>query len=96
MNTVESVDEYNQAKICDFGLSHIIDTKTGKATAELKCGTIGYMAPEISTVINLLKLIDINRVNKLDQKWICGVSALCFMSWLLHTNQHKFKTIVMV
>lgn len=47
MSTPESEDEYNQAKLCDFGLSHIFDKATGKAKADQKCGTIGYMAPEI-------------------------------------------------
>jgi serine/threonine protein kinase len=38
-------------KICDFGLSQIIDPYLGKATLETKCGTMGYMAPEILNVI---------------------------------------------
>jgi serine/threonine protein kinase len=37
-------------KICDFGLSQIIDPSIGKAKVETKCGTLGYMAPEIQHV----------------------------------------------
>jgi serine/threonine protein kinase len=40
-------DEFNRVKICDFGLSHIIDPATGKAVVEAKCGTLGYIAPEM-------------------------------------------------
>lgn len=40
-------DEFNRIKICDFGLSQICDPTTGKCKVEVKCGTIGYIAPEI-------------------------------------------------
>ena len=45
-STAESEDEYNIAKVCDFGLSHKMNSQ---GTAELahKSGTLGYMAPEI-------------------------------------------------
>lgn len=45
--STEREDEFDVAKICDFGLSHIIDPAIGKAKPEVKCGTMGYMAPEI-------------------------------------------------
>lgn len=51
MQSSEREDEFNKVKICDFGLSQIIDSSIGKAKVESKCGTIGYMAPEISNVI---------------------------------------------
>lgn len=36
------------AKLCDFGLSHIISNEyNGKALMVSKCGTGGYIAPEI-------------------------------------------------
>ena len=31
----EREDEYDKAKICDFGLSHVVNPSTGKATAEV-------------------------------------------------------------
>ena len=35
-------------KICDFGLAHIRDfSNEGRATMRRKCGTKGYIAPEI-------------------------------------------------
>jgi len=35
-------------KLCDFGLSHIMSEKySGKALMVEKCGTSGYIAPEI-------------------------------------------------
>jgi len=37
-------------KLCDFGLSHIIDPKLGKAHYDVKAGTPGYMAPELNHV----------------------------------------------
>lgn len=40
-------DEYDHVKICDFGLSQVLDPQTAKAKPEVKCGTMGYMAPEI-------------------------------------------------
>ena len=48
LSSPEREDEYNIAKICDFGLSQRIDPSTNKAKIEAKCGTFGYMAPEIS------------------------------------------------
>ena len=47
LQTSDREDEYNIAKICDFGLSHRIDPNLKKAHIEAKCGTFGYMAPEI-------------------------------------------------
>jgi serine/threonine protein kinase len=44
-------DEYNTAKICDFGLSHLLDPSSGKARTEVRCGTLGYIAPEVKAVI---------------------------------------------
>ena len=39
-------EEYDMAKLCDFGLSGHIDQSTGKLSMS-KVGTIGYMAPEL-------------------------------------------------
>lgn len=50
MQSAEREDEYNSVKICDFGLSQIIDPKVGMAQLEAKCGTMGYMAPEVKEV----------------------------------------------
>lgn len=43
-------DEYGRAKLCDFGLAHLIDPSIGKAHYQVKAGTPGYMAPELSQV----------------------------------------------
>ena len=41
-------DEYPVVKLCDFGLSHIMKQElNGKALMVEKCGTGGYIAPEI-------------------------------------------------
>jgi serine/threonine protein kinase len=42
----ERPDEYRNVKLCDFGLSHVIDNGTKKAFLEVMCGTHGYTAPE--------------------------------------------------
>lgn len=47
MQSSDREDEFNKVKICDFGLSHIVDPNLGKAYVETKCGTLGYIAPEI-------------------------------------------------
>jgi|HubBroStandDraft_5_1064220.scaffolds.fasta_scaffold2366866_1 serine/threonine protein kinase len=47
MATSTRDDEYNKAKICDFGLSYLVDPSSRKVRTQVKCGTIGYMAPEI-------------------------------------------------
>ena len=40
-------DEYLTPKLCDFGLSHILQPQYGnKAFMEVLCGTHGYTAPE--------------------------------------------------
>jgi serine/threonine protein kinase len=54
MTNSEYEGEFPIAKLCDFGLSHVIDQNVGKAHTEVKCGTLGYMAPEASTVITSL------------------------------------------
>lgn len=49
MQSSERDDEYSIPKLCDFGLSHVIDYKEGqgkKAFMEVLCGTHGYTAPE--------------------------------------------------
>jgi len=46
MMTSEIEDDYPVAKICDFGLSQELDLN-GQAIQNQKCGTMGYMAPEI-------------------------------------------------
>ena len=43
-------DEYGRAKICDFGLSQLVDPINGKAKTEVRSGTIGYIAPEMQAV----------------------------------------------
>jgi serine/threonine protein kinase len=41
--------EYPIVKLCDFGLSHIMSNEfNGKAMMVERCGTGGYIAPEIS------------------------------------------------
>ena len=39
LKTNEREDEYDDAKLCDFGLSQKIDPSIGKAYLEVKCGT---------------------------------------------------------
>ena len=44
----EGEDDYPTVKICDFGLSHLQSNKyDGKAMMSERCGTGGYIAPEI-------------------------------------------------
>ena len=41
-------DEYPTVKICDFGLSHLVSSAyNGKAMMLERCGTGGYIAPEV-------------------------------------------------
>jgi serine/threonine protein kinase len=42
----EVPEEFRVSKLIDFGLSTKMDSN-GQATAIAKCGTFGYMAPEI-------------------------------------------------
>lgn len=56
LQTSERDDEFNRAKLCDFGLAHLIDPSIGKAHFETKAGTPGYMAPEFSKVILFKKV----------------------------------------
>jgi len=51
ISSPESDDEYPIAKLCDFGLCHLIDNNVGKAYMPVKCGTHGYIAPENDNVI---------------------------------------------
>lgn len=46
LQSSERDDEYSMIKLCDFGLTHILDRKVGKAFMGIRCGTQGYMAPE--------------------------------------------------
>ena len=46
LSSSEYEDEYPIAKVCDFGLCHLIDQNVGKAFMQVKCGTHGYIAPE--------------------------------------------------
>ena len=46
ISSSEREDEYPVAKVCDFGLSHLINKEVGKSYMEVKCGTEGYIAPE--------------------------------------------------
>jgi serine/threonine protein kinase len=39
--------EYPIVKLCDFGLSHLMTSDGGKATMTERCGTAGYIAPEV-------------------------------------------------
>jgi len=55
--TAEREDEYNIAKLCDFGLSHKMDS-SGKAVAIVKAGTLGYMAPEVQAMATIGSEID--------------------------------------
>ena len=50
MISSEREDEYPKAKICDFGLSNLINPSNGKAQTEVRCGTMGYIAPEMQAV----------------------------------------------
>ena len=47
--------ELPQVKICDFGLSHIREpAKSGKAMMVTRCGTQGYIAPEVGPKNSLI------------------------------------------
>ena len=48
LNRPETSDEYPTVKICDFGLSHIMKPEyNGKGMMLERCGTGGYIAPEV-------------------------------------------------
>jgi serine/threonine protein kinase len=53
MESAEREDEHHKVKICDFGLSQICDPNSGKSLVEVKCGTMGYIAPEVHPVRSL-------------------------------------------
>lgn len=49
----ECKEEFPILKLCDFGLSHVISSDlNGKAFMVEKCGTGGYIAPEIKSKDN--------------------------------------------
>ena len=45
-------EELPISKLCDFGLSHKMNND-GKAFPLVKCGTLGYMAPELEGQLQL-------------------------------------------
>jgi serine/threonine protein kinase len=55
--TSDVAEELPIAKLCDFGLSHKTNND-GKATALLKCGTMGYMAPELKQTLEITPNLD--------------------------------------
>lgn len=74
MESSQREDEFNKVKICDFGLSHICDPSSGKALAELKCGTMGYIAPEVIPVnTDELNLLQGNLIGPNIDLWSLGV-----------------------
>jgi len=51
----EDETEYPIVKLCDFGLSHVLKPELGgKALMVEKCGTGGYIAPEIASKNSLI------------------------------------------
>ena len=49
LNEPDREDEFDVAKLADFGLSRFrMPEYGGKALMAVKCGTMGYMAPEIA------------------------------------------------
>jgi serine/threonine protein kinase len=46
ISSSEYEDEYPVAKLCDFGLCHLTEPRIGKSFMDVKCGTLGYIAPE--------------------------------------------------
>lgn len=56
----EEDDEFPIIKICDFGLSHVIDPQLGnKAVKKNTIGTWGYIAPECANNTHIGREIDI-------------------------------------
>lgn len=48
-------EDFPQVKVCDFGLSHLMKNEYGgKALMIERCGTGGYIAPEIKPKNNLV------------------------------------------
>ncbi len=67
-NTGHSDDSFDDniiLKLIDFGLSHYIDPRSGKAFMKLGCGTFQYKAPEIQNDCYIDYSIDI---------WAFGIS----------------------
>ena len=51
----EDSDELPQVKVCDFGLSHLAKPEHGgKALMVERCGTGGYIAPEVQSKNTLI------------------------------------------
>ncbi len=53
----ETPEELPLSKLCDFGLSHKMNNN-GKATALVKCGTMGYMGPELQQSLEITPALD--------------------------------------
>ncbi len=54
----ESLEEdeiFDKIKLTDFGLAHLVNTKTGKAYMKYRAGTMEYKAPEIKDVNSIFK-----------------------------------------
>ena len=92
----EREDEYPLAKICDFGLCHVIDQsitagpRFNKSYMKVKCGTHGYLAPEQKEVRNVMD--NEFRIPGLVLKLTSGASVLCCTKWLWLTSQQPSWT----
>lgn len=75
LKSSERDDEYPIAKLCDFGLCHILDQNNGKAFMEVLCGTQGYFAPEQKQVFRqyLCTLLQKSWVGTEIDMWSFGV-----------------------
>jgi len=59
-------------KVCDFGLSSVLDKKTGKFLMTIPMGSVSYMAPEITSNCYLDEKIDMWALGVITYFLLCG------------------------
>jgi serine/threonine protein kinase len=55
-DSCDSFDANIYLKISDFGISHPLQSNSGKAYIKFKCGTFNYIAPEVVNVRIFIKI----------------------------------------
>ena len=92
-NTGHSDDSFDDniiLKLIDFGLSHFIDPRSGKAYMKLGCGTFQYKAPEIQNDCFVLPFLT------WPDKGTCGAPIMAHTSLprTAHTDSFCLKKVL--